>query len=137
MSDIHAALGVSQLKRLTKFTKARNKIIDIYKKKLNKLPIKFQNVEEKNYSSYHLNIILFKKEIRNKLFKILRLNNFFVNLHYMPIYQHPFYKKFGFKKSEFPNAEIFYESAISIPVYYGLEKKNILKFIEILKFFLK
>ena len=136
MSDIHAALGISQLKRISLFTRERNRIKNIYKKDLNKLPIKFQSICKKNYSSFHLNIILVRKNIRNKLFRLLRKNNFYVNLHYMPIYKHPFYKKFKFKKSEFPNAEIFYNTAISIPIYYGLEKKNINKFIELLKNFL-
>ena len=57
----------------------------------------------------------------------MRENKFFVNLHYIPIYRHPFYQKKKFSISNFPNAEYYYERALSIPVYYGLENKNLLK----------
>ena len=134
MTDIQAALGNSQLKKIDRFTHERNKIIQYYKNNLKNLPINFQLVNSNDYSSYHLGIIIFKdNKTREKLFRLLRSKNFFVNLHYIPIYRHPYYKKFKINKSHYPNSEIFYKRALSIPIYYGLKKNNILKFIKILK----
>ncbi len=134
MSDILASLGKSQLGKLKSFTNCRNKIFNSYKKILMKYDISFQKIDKNDYSSFHLVIILFKnKSIRDKVFTGMRENKFFVNLHYIPIYRHPFYQKKKFSISNFPNAEYYYERALSIPVYYGLENKNLLKFESVLK----
>ena len=134
MSDILASLGKSQLKKLESFTNYRNKIFNSYKKLLMKYDISFQRIDKNDYSSFHLVIILFKdKGIRDKVFTVMRKNKFFVNLHYIPIYRHPFYQNKKFSISSFPNSEYYYERALSIPVYYGLENKHLLKFEKILK----
>ncbi len=134
MSDILASLGKSQLRRLKLFTTYRNKIFDLYKKMFKNFDISFQKIDKNDYSSFHLVIILFKNQkFRNKAFAKLRENKFFVNLHYIPIYRHPFYKKMNFKISNFPNAEYYYERALSIPVYYGLRNKDLLKFENVIK----
>ena len=94
MSDILASLGKSQLGKLKSFTNCRNKIFNSYKKILMKYDISFQKIDKNDYSSFHLVIILFKnKSIRDKVFTGMRENKFFVNLHYIPIYRHPFYQK--------------------------------------------
>ena len=134
MSDILASLGKSQLKKLKLFTNFRNKIFNSYKKILMKYDISFQKVDKNDYSSFHLVIILFKnKSIRDKVFTGMRQNKFFLNLHYIPIYRHPYYQNKKFSISNFPNAEYYYERALSIPVYYGLENKDLLKFEKVLK----
>ena len=134
MSDILASLGKSQLRRLKLFTTYRNKIFYLYKKMFKNYDISFQKIDKNDYSSFHLVIILFKNQkFRNKAFVKLRESKFFVNLHYIPIYRHPFYKKMKFKISNFPNAEYYYERALSVPVYYGLKNKDLLKFENVLK----
>ena len=72
LSDVHAALGISQLKRINKFLFKRSQISSIYKKKLKELPIKFQTNKKNVFSAKHLFIILVDKKIHLPLFKHLR-----------------------------------------------------------------
>ena len=133
LSDLHSALGISQIKRLTSFVKKRNEIRNIYYKELKDLPIKFQKIDRKNLCSYHLVIVKLKKNLRNKLFKFLRKNKINVNIHYIPIFYHPFY----FKKKFMNNKKSieYYNSAISLPAYYDLSMREVKKIIYLLKFF--
>ena len=138
MNDIQSALGISQLKNLNFFLRKRNKIAKFYQDHLKKLPIKFQKVEKIFYSTYHLFIIKLDikyKYLHKKLFNYLRSNKIFVNLHYLPIHLQPFYRKFGFKKKQFPIAEKYSETAISIPIYPNLKKKEQIKIINLIKSF--
>ena len=137
LSEINAALGLSQIKWIKKFILKRNLIHSYYKKKLVNFPIKFQKINKNFYSSYHLSIILVPKEIRNKLFKELREKKYLVNIHYIPIFYHPFYKLKNSKKNQFLNSEQYYKSAISIPNFFLLTKKDQIRFIKILKNFFK
>ena len=138
ISDIQAALGNSQLKKLELFTKKRNYINQIYRERFINFPVKFQFIEKNNFSSFHLVIVLFKSQkIRNKIFDFLRKKNYFVTLHYIPIYRHPFYKKFNFNYLAYPNCEDYYKRALSIPIYYDLKIKEIKEFVEEIKKFLK
>ncbi len=138
MNDIQSALGISQLKNLNIFVKKRNKIAKFYCNQLKNLPIKFQKIEKNFYSSYHLFIIKLNikyKYLHRKLFGYLRSRNVLVNLHYLPIHLQPFYRKLGFKKKQFPIAEEYSESAISIPIYPNLRKKDQIKIINFIKLF--
>ena len=137
MSDMAAALGISQSKKLKKFVKKRNNIALNYKKFLKNLPVDFQQFNKKYLSSYHLFIIRVSNKIRDKLFNKMRREGFFVNIHYIPIHLQPYYMKLGFKKGMFPVAEKYYKEAISIPIYPNLEKKSQLKVISIIKNILK
>ena len=138
MSDIQAALGINQLKRISKMLRQRNDIAKIYRKKLNNLPLAFQLIRKNFYSSYHLFIIKLitdNKNLHKKLFIFLRKNNIFVNLHYMPLHLNPYYKKFGYKKGNFPNSEDYGKKALSIPIFPDLKMKEQLKVINLLKKF--
>tara|TARA_B100001123_G_C15344050_1_gene1036198 strand:- start:7618 stop:8787 length:1170 start_codon:yes stop_codon:yes gene_type:complete len=140
MSDIQSALGISQLKNLNSFLKKRNEIASYYKDNLEELPITFQNVEEDFYSTYHLFIIKLDiqlKKLHSKFFNYLRSKKILVNLHYLPIHLQPFYRKYGFKKNAFPVSEEYAETAISIPIYPNLKKKEQKKIINIIKLFFK
>ena len=137
MSDIAAALGISQLKKVNKFVNDRNLIAKNYKKLLSGYNIKFQEVNKKTFSSYHLFIIRVSSKIRNKLFNTMRKNGLFVNLHYIPIHLHPFYKKLGFKTGMFPVAEKYYKEAISIPIFPNLKIKQQKKIVNIIKKYTK
>ncbi len=137
MSDISAAIGISQLKKIKKFLKRRNEIAKYYKKLLKDLPIKVQKILPENYSSYHLFIIQLDlnhfKFSYNKIFKLLRKKKYYVNLHYMPIHLSPYFKKIGFRKGQYPVSEKYGKTALSIPIYFGLRLNEIKKFIKVLK----
>ena len=124
MTAFQAALGISQLKKIDKFTKERNNLAGIYEKKLKKLNIKFQLIDKNNKSSRHLFIILVDKKIRNKLYFYLEKNKIQTNLHYIPIYRHPYYKKFRFNKKNYKNSERYYEEALSIPLHCNISRKE-------------
>ena len=135
LNDILASLGSSQLSKLDYFVKKRNDLAKYYISKLNKIKfIDYQKVENHNLSSYHLFIIKIDKnhdESRLTIFEKLRNEGFFVNVHYIPIYKHPFYSK-SFNINNFPNTEDYYSSCISIPIFPNLQKKDVNKIIEII-----
>jgi len=127
ITDIQAALGISQLKRLDQFIQKRNKLAKIYDAELNSEFYDLPQVGGDQVSSFHLYIIKLKEELKSnhrKLFSHLRSNGIGVNIHYIPIHYHPYYKKLGFRKGDFPNAENYYQRAISIPLYFGLSKSD-------------
>ena len=137
MNDLEATLGLSQLRRLDKFLLYRNKISSYYKNKLNKR-VKLQKIDIHNFCSYHLFIVMVKEKLRNKIFKKLRDEGFFVNLHYMPIYKHDYYKKkFPIKNKNYPNAETYNRTAISIPNFYNLKLSSANKVVNIINSFYK
>jgi UDP-4-amino-4,6-dideoxy-N-acetyl-beta-L-altrosamine transaminase len=135
MSDLNAALGISQLKRLSSFLKKRNQIKNFYTKELKNFPVKFQEIDKKNFCSFHLIVILVSKKIRNKLFKHFRSNRIFVNIHYIPIFFHPFHRKKKYFKNL--NSIDYYESAISLPVYFDLKKRQMKDVVKVIKNFFK
>ena len=129
MTDIQAALGVSQMNRLDSFLQKRHEIFDRYNEYFQDLPViktPWQNKD--SYSSLHLYVIRVdnskSKMNHNALFNYLRDNNIGVNIHYIPIYRQPFYSKLGFNFSDFPESEKYYSEAISIPIYPDLEEKS-------------
>jgi UDP-4-amino-4,6-dideoxy-N-acetyl-beta-L-altrosamine transaminase len=132
MTDIQAALGISQLDRVRSFVKERNKIAKFYNNKFKLVDIISQKLTKNSYSSYHLYIVLFAKNIRLKIFNELRKNKFFVNLHYIPLFLHPVHSK-KFDKKLFPNSMDYYQRAISIPIYPGLKKNHLNRLVKIIK----
>lgn len=136
MSEISAALGLSQLTRIKQIIRERNKITEEYRKELKSYPVTFQKIRRYNLSSFHLTVIKidFKKTKKkfNEIFEIFRKKKIFVNLHYMPLHLSPFFKKRGFKKKQFPVAENYSEVALSIPNYPGLKKKEFFLVINII-----
>lgn len=135
LNDILSALGTSQLERLYSFIEKRNKLANYYLNKLeeNKFLIP-QIVNKQDLSSYHLFIVKIDEnhfESRLNLFEKLRGEGYFVNIHYIPIYKHPYYLKM-FDKKDFSNSEEYYSSCISLPLYPNLDETEIDKVINIL-----
>ena len=131
LTDLKSALGLSQLKQVDNFIKKRNNIAKIYNNSLKNLELTLPFVDNFNHSTFHLYIIRIKNRgswSQKNIFQKLIRNGINVNLHYMPIYKHPFYKKFKFKEKNFPNAETYYQEAISLPIFPTLTVKEI-KFI--------
>ncbi len=128
MNDIQAALGISQLQKLEKFINKRHQIASRYNLELSTLGIclPYQNINTN--SSYHLYPIRVSKKKgginQRKLFDYLRGNNIGVNLHYIPIYRHPYFRELGFKKGYCEEAEKHFKEVISLPMYSGLRKKE-------------
>lgn len=121
LTDLQAALGASQLTRLDEFVSKRNLLASRYHELLSELPVSPVEIQEDNYSSYHLFIIrLDNRSIRRKTFDTLKSNGVGVNVHYIPIYWQPFYREKGFSKGYCPNAESFYNSIITLPLFPDL-----------------
>ena len=137
MTDIHASLGLSQLKRIDEIVKKRHKIANFYFEKLSSLPVELPIQSNDTYSSFHLFIIRLKlnkiKLSKKEIFFLLRKNNILVNIHYIPVYFHPFYKSLGFKRGYCPSAEKYYKEAFSLPIFPNLTKKDQLRVIKVLK----
>ena len=126
MNELEASLGLSQLKKLTKFVKRRNQIARIYNKLLKDLPIQLPFIKKLNYSTFHLFVIRFnKKLIKNysykKIFDKIRKRGIGINLHYLPIHLQPYFKKLGFKSNYLINSENYSNEAISLPIYHELK----------------
>ena len=133
MNDISAALGISQLKSLKHFLRSRNKIAKFYNKKLNSYKLFLPKKDKTIKNAFHLYPIRTKgknKRItRLRLFNYLRKKNIFVNIHYIPVHYHPYYKKIGFRKNDYPKMKSYYDSVLSLPIYPGLKEAKISKII--------
>ena len=137
MTDIHAALGISQMKRLDNFVSHRHALKDRYDQMLSDLPLILPYQNKDTYSSLHLYPIQvdLKKinQSHSTIFRSLREKGLGVNLHYIPIHRHPYYQKIGFKSGDFPIAENYFKQAISIPLFYSLSFENQDKVVNIIK----
>ena len=137
MTDIQAALANSQIKRLSKIVKRRHEIADIYNKELKDLPVKLPWQDSKTYTSFHLYVIRLKlNEIdisHEEFFTKMRKAEILVNLHYIPVYFHPYYSRLGFKKGYCEEAEKYYSDAVSIPMFPSLKDEDQMKVIKTIK----
>ena len=130
MTDVAASLGLSQIKKLKKFVKSRNLIAKKYEKLLDKKYLILPKIKKNVQSSFHLYVVKVKNKYlskHKKLFNYLRKKRINVNLHYIPVHLHPYYRKMGFKTGDFLNSEKHAKSAISIPIYPKLTDKNLVK----------
>lgn len=133
LSDLQAALGISQLRKLEKFIDRRRKIAAYYDKAFsenffeNKVTVPYQSINTK--SVYHIYVVKFnpaaigksRKEIFNELLDL----NIGVNVHYIPVYYHPYYKTIGYDSGICPVAEDLYEQIITLPLYPGMSDDDV------------
>ena len=137
MTELQAALGISQMQRLDEFVALRHQRQIRYDELLKGLPIVVPYQSLDSYSALHLYSIQIKqdkiKRTHHEVFQALWENDIGVNIHYIPVHTQPYYENMGFKKGDYPNAESYYENAISIPMFQGLtiemqdEVVNVLK----------
>jgi len=126
MTDIQAVLGASQMNRIDNYINKRQNIAAHYNRELSELPITIPHQHVDNFSSYHLYVIRlqckFLKKNHAQIFQSLRDEGIGVNLHYIPVHTQPYYKNLGFSEGDFPQAELYYQEAISLPIYPTLDK---------------
>lgn len=124
MTDIQAALGLSQLNRIDEIVKTRNALAEKYNDMFSSLNIVTPKIELSCHSSFHLYVIqlCFEKikATQREIFDRLHKAGIMVNLHYIPIYLQPYYSSLGFNRGYCENAEYYYSRTLSIPIYPGL-----------------
>ena len=128
ITDIQAALGISQFERLPEFGERRRFLAARYNKLLASLPVTLPWQHPDTCSPFHLYVIRLKldkiRKTHRAVFEQLRSDGIGVNLHYIPVYKQPVYKQLGFNDHCCPEAEKYYSEAITIPLYYGLSEKD-------------
>ena len=122
MTDLQAALGISQMQRLDEYITQRHNIAARYSQELSDLPLTLPLQADYGHSAYHLYVIRLDLDVIAPLtyaqvFQSLRDRGILVNLHYIPVHTQPYYQAMGFKWGDYPQAEAYYKNAISIPMY--------------------
>lgn len=137
LTDLQAALGLSQLERLDEYVSQRHELSKRYNIALENLPLILPWQHPETYSGLHLYVICLKLDEINKtyreVFEELRTKGIGVNLHYIPIHTQPFYQALGFKWGDYPEAEKYYGEAISLPMFPILKEQEFNAVIESVK----
>jgi len=137
MTDLQAALGLSQMTRLDEFIERRHKIAAQYDDLLSDLPVTSQHRTSDSYSGMHLYVIRTATEKLGKshkqIFSELRESGIGVNLHYIPVHMQPYYRELGFNVGDFPEAEKYYSQAISLPMFPELSDDQLLTVVKELR----
>jgi dTDP-4-amino-4,6-dideoxygalactose transaminase len=137
LTDIQAALGLSQMSRLDEFVKKRHEIASLYDELLAELPVTTQQQQQDSYSGMHLYVICLATEKLTKshkqIFTELRQAGIGVNLHYIPVHTQPWFQAMGFKIGDFPRAEEYYSQAISLPMFPELSEDQVNTIVGILR----
>jgi len=137
MTELQAALGISQMQRLDEFVAKRHILQERYDLLLSDLPIIKPYQDKDNYSALHLypiQIDLNKvSKNRKQIFNVLRENGIGVNVHYIPIHTQPYYLQFGFIEGDFPNSESYYNRTISIPLFHTMTVEQQDEVLDVLK----
>jgi len=137
MTDIHAALGMSQMQRLDEFVAKRHAIAERYEELLVDLPVTTPWQHADSYSGFHLYVIRLKSaeisKTQREVFAAFHAAGIGVNLHYIPVYRQPYYAALGFEVGYCPEAEQYYSEAISLPMYPGLTELQLGRVIDVLR----
>ncbi|MBB1464538.1 UDP-4-amino-4,6-dideoxy-N-acetyl-beta-L-altrosamine transaminase [Vibrio sp. SG41-7] len=128
MTELQAALGVTQMQRLDEFVAARHVLSKRYNQMLSELPLVLPYQLENTYSGLHLFVIRLKLDdislTHKQVFDALRENGIGVNLHYIPVHTQPYYQAMGFAEGDFPESERYYKEAISLPMFHGMTEEQ-------------
>lgn len=128
MTDVHAALGLSQLGRLQSFLAGRRKLVQRYQTVLADLPLDLPQESPGCESSWHLYVVQINPSLtrhtRAELFTHMRQQGIGVNVHYMPVYRQPDYRVLGIRPEDFPCAERYYQRALSLPLFPDLTQQQ-------------
>lgn len=138
LTDIQAALGVSQLKKISVFIDRRREIVEIYNNAFLNLPVKTPSEGKKDFAAWHLYPVRLElnrlKADRKKIFDELRKKRLGVQVHYIPVHLQPFYMKtFGLAEGDFPVAEKAYAAEISLPLFPSMTNVEIEYVVKIFK----
>ena len=138
MTDIQAALINSQLDKLEVFSKRRKEIVTRYNEAFSKMSeIVVQEEIPESDTTRHLYILRIKPDKlkigRKEFFEAMSAENIGCNVHYIPVYWHPFYENLGYKKGECPKAEKLYEEMMSLPLFYSMTDSDVEDVIEAVK----
>lgn len=130
ITDIQCALILSQIDKLVQFAKRRREIVERYNAAFSQIPQLFvQQETAESDTTRHLYILRIKPELltidRKGFFEAMTAENICCNVHYIPVYWHPYYERLGYKKGLCPNAEKLYEEMMSLPIYYSLTDQDI------------
>ena len=124
MTDLQAALGLSQLSRLDAYVERRHEIAQAYDRQLAGLPLTLPWQHPDSYSGLHLYVVRLRLDqvrlTHRAVFEALRARGLGVNLHYIPVHTQPYYQRLGFRVGQYPEAERYYAEAISLPMYATL-----------------
>ncbi len=139
VTDFQCALGISQLKKLDRFVERRREIAAMYNQAFAEIEEIITPVEENHVKAvYHIYIIQLRTEMlkagRKEIFEALRAENIGVNVHYMPVHLHPFYRnRFGYNKGDYPKTERYYNRAITLPIFPKMTNDDVTDVIEAVK----
>ena len=123
MTDMQAALGRSQMERLPQFLERRRYLAKRYDELLKNLPLTLPYQMESTNSSWHLYVVCLHQTVKIskvEIFKRMAERGITLNLHYIPVHLHPYYKALGFSAGDFPMSEQYYDAVFTLPLYYGL-----------------
>ncbi|WP_028025040.1 UDP-4-amino-4,6-dideoxy-N-acetyl-beta-L-altrosamine transaminase [Enterovibrio calviensis] len=121
MTDLQAALGVSQLTRLDEFVERRNQLAQRYNEKLASLALTTPILLTDCKSAWHLYVIqLEDPSCRRRVFDAMREQGIGVHVHYIPVHTQPYYQALGFDWGQFPVAEAYYHAALSLPLFFDM-----------------
>jgi dTDP-4-amino-4,6-dideoxygalactose transaminase len=125
MTELQAALGLSQMKRLDAYVAMRHALVRRYDEQLSALPLSTPWQHPDGHSSFHLYVIrLDEPSRRRQVFESMRDRGVGVNVHYIPVHTQPYFRAMGFALGDFPQAERYYAEAISLPLYPGLSEAD-------------
>jgi dTDP-4-amino-4,6-dideoxygalactose transaminase len=124
LTDLQAALGLSQLERLEAIVAERQRLFEVYRENLASLPVSLLEIPPNVSSAMHLAVIRLHDahpQHHRHVFEGLRAAGIGVQLHYSPVHLQPYYRRLGFSEGDFPEAEAYARNAISLPIYPGLQ----------------